>query len=91
MANSPQARKRARQNTKRRLNNMSQRSSLRSSIKRLLKLISEKDREGARTAYREAVSRIDRAAVKNLHHSNRAARLKSRLNNRLKSLESANP
>ena len=68
---------------------MSQRSSLRSSIKRLLKLISEKDREGARSAYRETVSRIDRAAVKNLLHSNRAARLKSRLNNRLKSLESA--
>lgn len=90
MANSPQARKRARQNTKRRLHNMSQRSSLRSSIKKLLKLVSEKDSEGANSAYRDAVSRIDRAAGKNLLHSNRAARLKSRLNNRLKSLKSAN-
>ena len=88
MANSPQARKRVRQNSKRRLNNMSQRSSLRSSIKKLLKLISEKDRERAHSAYREAVSRIDRAAVRNLLHSNRAARLKSRLNKRLKSLQS---
>ena len=86
MANSPQARKRARQASKRRLHNMSQRSSLRSSIKKLLKVIESNDRDAATAAYREAVSKIDRAASKGLHPRNRAARLKSRLNNRLRSL-----
>ncbi|WP_424948317.1 30S ribosomal protein S20 [Candidatus Spongiihabitans sp.] len=86
MANTPQARKRARQNAKRRMHNMSIRSALRSSIKKLLKLIAEKNQEQANAAYRNAVSNIDRAAAKGLHHKTRAARLKSRLNHRLKSL-----
>lgn len=86
MANTLQARKRARQNIKRRVHNMSQRSSLRSAIKKLLKLVFEKNKEAATAAYRDAVSQIDRAQSKGLHHKNRAARLKSRLNNRLKAL-----
>ncbi len=86
MANSPQAKKRARQNDKRRAQKMSQRSALRSSIKKLLKLISSNDKEAATTAYREAVSKIDSAASKGLHPRNRAARLKSRLNNRLRTI-----
>ncbi len=86
MANSPQARKRVRQNIKRRMHNMSIRSTLRSSIKKLLKLIEKNNKEEAITAYRDAVSHIDSAVSKGLHHKNRAARLKSRLNNRLKSL-----
>ncbi|MGI9311456.1 MAG: 30S ribosomal protein S20 [bacterium] len=90
MANSPQARKRARQNSKRRARNMSQRSSLRTAIKKFLRLASATDasaeRDQAVGAYRDAASRIDRAASKGLHHKNRAARLKKRLNNRLKSL-----
>lgn len=88
MANSPQARKRARQQTVRRLHNMSQRSALRSSIKKLLKLIQAKDPEAARAAYVRAVSHIDRAVSKGLHHRNRAARLKSRLNSRLRTITS---
>ena len=86
MANSPQARKRARQNETRRTRNTSQRSSLRSSIKKLLKLVAENNKQGAADAYKETVSSIDRATSKGLHHGNRAARLKSRLNNRVKAL-----
>lgn len=86
MANSPQAKKRARQNTRRRIHNMSQRSALRTAIKKLLKMISDKDVDGAKGAYEDATARIDRAASKGLHHSNRAARLKKRLNNRLRAL-----
>ncbi len=88
MANSPQARKRARQNSNRRLHNMSQRSSLRTSIKKFLKLVAGDDCEKAADAYRRAASDIDRAAAKGLHHKNRAARLKKRLNNRLRALNS---
>lgn len=86
MANSAQSRKRARQNSTRRLRNMSQRSALRTSIKKFLKLVGAGDREGATEAYRRATSDIDRAAAKNLHHKNRAARLKRRLNNRLRAI-----
>ncbi|MBX2870284.1 MAG: 30S ribosomal protein S20 [Acidiferrobacterales bacterium] len=86
MANSPQAKKRARQNDKRRIHNMSQRSALRTAIKKLLKLIKDNNAEEAKAAYQVASARIDRAASKGLHHANRAARLKKRLNNRLRSL-----
>ena len=65
---------------------MSMRSSLRSSIKKLLKLIEKNDKEQADVAYRDAVSNIDGAVSKGIHHKNRAARLKSRLNTRLKSM-----
>lgn len=67
---------------------MSQRSAMRSSIKKMLKLIAGKDEENATAAYRDAVSKIDRAQTRGLHHKNRAARLKSRLNNRLRTIAS---
>ena len=86
LANSPQARKRARHSVKRRIRNMGQRSSLRTSIKKFLKLVGANDRSGAVGAYRDAAAGIDRAVSKNLHHKNRAARLKKRLNNRLRAL-----
>ncbi len=86
MANSPQARKRARQNIKRRHHNMSQRSALRTSIKKLLKLIQTHQIQEAKEAYRETSAHIDKAASKGLHHANRAARLKRRLHHRLRAL-----
>lgn len=69
-----------------RARNMSQRSALRSSIKKLLKIIESGERQAAEQAYRETASKIDSATSKGLHHRNRAARLKSRLNNRLRAL-----
>ena len=86
MANSPQARKRAKQNTVRRLRNHSQRAAVRTAIKKLDAAIEAKDVDGAKAAYLSSVSMIDRATVKGLHHKNRAARLKSRLNKRVKAI-----
>ena len=86
MANSPQARKRAKQNTVRRLRNQSQRAAVRTAIKKLDAAIEAKDVDGAKAAYTASVSMIDRATIKGLHHKNRAARLKSRLNKRVKEL-----
>lgn len=86
MANSAQARKRARQNVIRRERNSAQRSSMRTAVKNFVKSLESKDVDGARAAYQNATSAIDRAAGKGLHHRNRAARLKQRLNNRLRSL-----
>ena len=86
MANSPQARKRARQNLKRREQNVSQRSAMRTQIKKFLKLVEAGDKEAAAQVYRTACSLLDRAARKNLEEKNKASRLKSRLNTRLKAI-----
>lgn len=86
MANSPQARKRAKQNTVRRLRNHSQRSAVRTAIKKLEAAIASGDQAQAQEAYKVSVAKIDRATIKGLHHKNRAARLKSRLNKRVKEM-----
>ena len=85
MANSPQARKRARQETQHRSRNMAQRAAMRTHVKKYLKSIDGSDIEVAEKDYRIAVSQVDRAVRRGLHHRNKAARLKSRLNARLKS------
>ena len=86
MANSPQARKRARQNSVRRLRNHSQRAAVRTAIKKLEAAIQAGDQAAAQDAYKLSVSMIDKATVKGLHHKNRASRLKSRLNKRVKEM-----
>lgn len=89
MANSPQARKRAKQNDKRRLHNASQRSMVRTQIKRVYGAIEAKDLEAAKTAYEAAVPVIDRMADKGLIHKNKAARHKSRMNAHIKAMAAA--
>lgn len=84
MANSPQARKRARQAEKRRSHNASLRSLVRTSIKRVVAAIQSGDAERAREAYNKAVPVIDRMADKGIIHKNKAARHKSRLNAQIK-------
>jgi small subunit ribosomal protein S20 len=86
VANSPQARKRAKQNTVRRLRNHSQRSTVRTAIKKLDAAIEAGDQAQANEAYKVSASMIDKATIKGLHHKNRAARLKSRLNKRVKEM-----
>lgn len=86
MANSPQARKRARQAETRRQRNMAQRSTLRTFIKKVVKAIREGDKDAATQAFKEAAPRIDRAARKGLIHANKAARHKSRLNAHIKAM-----
>ena len=89
MANSPQAKKRARQNTKRRVHNASLRSMVRTYIKNVYKAIDQKDGEAAKAAYEAAVPVIDRMADKGIIHKNKAARHKSRLNAQVKALSAA--
>ena len=86
LANSPQARKRARQAEVRRQRNMAQRSTLRTFIKKVIKAIRSEDKDAAIQAFKEAVPRIDRAARKGLIHANKAARHKSRLNAHIKAM-----
>ena len=86
MANSAQARKRARQATRHRAHNVPLRSRARTAVKRTLKAIHQGDGGAARAAFRDAVPVIDRMADKGLMHKNKAARHKSRLNARIKAL-----
>ncbi len=86
MANTPQARKRARQAEKRRAHNSSLRSLVRTVIKKVNAAISSGDSEAAKAAYTNAVPVIDRMADKGIIHKNKAARHKSRLNAQVKSL-----
>ena len=86
MANSPSAKKRARQAEDRRIHNASMRSMVRTSIKKVVRAIEAKDVELAKTEYSAAVPVIDRMADKGIIHKNKAARHKSRLNNQIKGL-----
>lgn len=86
MANSKQATKRARQAEKRRTNNRWQKSRMFTNIKRVLKLITEKNKEKAQEEYKVASSLIDKLASKGLIHKNKAARHKSRLSKQIKQL-----
>lgn len=86
MANSPQARKRARQAEKRRTHNSSLRSMVRTVIKKVNAAIGSGDQAAAKTAYDSAVPVIDRMADKGIIHKNKAARHKSRLNAQVKAL-----
>ncbi|AMO55687.1 30S ribosomal protein S20 [Endozoicomonas montiporae] len=86
MANSPSAKKRARQAEQRRTHNASLRSMVRTSIKKVVRAIEAKDVELAKAEYAAAVPVIDRMADKGIIHKNKAARHKSRLNAQVKAL-----
>ena len=86
MANIKSARKRARQAEKTRKHNMGLRSRMRTQIKNVLKACDAGDKEAAQTAYKEAVPVIDTMVSKGIVTKNKAARHKSRLNARVKSL-----
>lgn len=89
MANTAQAKKRARQAEKHRAHNAARRSLMRTQVKKVLKAVEAKDKDGATNAYRSATSMIDRLAGKGLIHRNAAARYKSRLNERIRRLGAA--
>ena len=86
MANSPQARKRARQAIKRRARNASHRSQVRTSIKKVVSAVDAGDADAASTALADAIPVIDRMADKGIMHRNKAARHKSRLTSKVNSL-----
>jgi len=86
LANSAQAKKRARQAENNRQRNASARSMMRTFIKNTLKAIESGDKAAAETAYKEAVPVIDRMARKGMIHMNKAARHKSRLNKHVRGM-----
>ena len=89
MANSAQARKRARQATRRRARNASHRSTVRTYIKKVVAAIDAGDQASAASAFQAAEPIIDRMAGKGILHKNKAARHKRRLAARIRALPSA--
>jgi small subunit ribosomal protein S20 len=89
VANTVQAKKRARQAEKHRQHNASFRSMVRTAIKRVVSAIETGDKDQAQAAYTAAVPVIDRMADKGIIHKNKAARHKSRLNDSIKALKAA--
>ena len=87
MANSPQARKRARQAETRRRQNASFRSMVRTSIKKVIAAVESGNYESATAAYLEAVPVIDRMADKGIIKKNKASRHKGRLNAAVKAIK----
>ena len=86
MANTAQARKRARQSVKVNAHNAALRSTLRTAIKKIIKAVDAGDKAAAAAAYTANVGVIDRIADKKIIHKNKAARHKSRLSAAIKAM-----
>jgi small subunit ribosomal protein S20 len=89
VANIKSAKKRARQAVVRNARNSSQRSMLRTSVKKVIKALDANDVAAAEAAMKDASPILDRYAARGLIHRNKAARHKSRLNARIKALKAA--
>ncbi len=86
MANTPQARKRARQEIVHRDRNVAHKSKFRTAIKNIVYAIETGDKDKASKMFKIAVPVIDSTVSKGLIHKNKAARYKKRLHKRIKAL-----
>jgi len=86
MANSPQAKKRARQNEARFQVNKARRSRVRTFLRKVEEAIASGDKEAATTALRAAQPEMMRGVTKGIFHKNTVARKMSRLSSRVKAI-----
>ena len=86
MANTKQAKKRARQNIKRHNRNITLRSMYRTYLKKVVNAVAGGNKTGAELAYKIAVPIIDKMVTKGIIHKNKAARHKGRLYSQIKKL-----
>ncbi len=77
------AKKRVRQNAKRREHNRAQRSKMRTLVK---KVLDTTDKEKAEVYLKEATSYLDKMASKGIIHENKAARRKAKLTKHVNNL-----
>lgn len=87
MAQSLQAKKRARQNAKIRTINRARKSQVKTQIKHFEAAMSKGDVEAAAEQYKLVVKKLDKTAATSTMHRNTAARKKSRLAKRLNNLK----
>jgi len=88
MANHFSALKRARQTEKRTAQNRANKSRLRVALRGFREAVAAGNKETAEQSFRSAVSVLDKSIQKGVVHANTASRYKSRLNARLKAIES---
>ena len=86
MANTPQSKKRARQNTSRLAVNKARRSRISTYLRKVEEAIASGDKDAAMAALRAAQPELMRGVTKGVFHKNTAARKMSRLSSRVKSL-----
>ncbi|MGB7242952.1 MAG: 30S ribosomal protein S20 [Sulfitobacter sp.] len=86
MANSPQAKKRARQNETRFQINKARRSRIRTYLRKVEEAIASGDKNAATAALKDAQPELMRGVTKGVFHKNTASRKMSRLASRVKSL-----
>jgi len=87
MANIKSAIKRVETTNKKRAQNNAQKTEMRSMIKRVETLLEENDVENAKTTLQTAKKHIDKAVQKGLIHKNNGNRQKSRLAQKVNSLD----
>ena len=86
MANSPQAKKRARQNEARYQIIKARRSRIRTFLRQVEEAIASGDKDAASAALRAAQPELMRGVTKGVFHKNTASRKMSRLSARVKAL-----
>lgn len=86
MANSVSSKKRALIAERNRQANVAQRSKTKTLVRRTMEAIATGDHAAAMAAFRKAQAQIDTIARKDIIHANKAARMKSRLNARVKAM-----
>jgi small subunit ribosomal protein S20 len=86
MANTPQAKKRARQNEARFQVNKARRSRIRTFLRKVEEAIESGDKAAADTALKAAQPELMRGVTKGVYHKNTASRKMSRLSARVKSI-----
>jgi len=89
LANTRSAKKRMRQNGRRRTRNARLRTRARSSVRAARMAIDGGEKAGSEAAVKSAIQELDRAATKGVIHRNNAARRKGRLQKRLARMKSA--
>ena len=87
MANTKSAEKAARQAEKHRARNVALRSRMRTAVRNVTTAISGGNKEAAKTSYLQAVPVIDSLVGKQIIHRNKAARHKSRLAARIRTMQ----
>ena len=86
MAYSPQAKKRNRQNVKRRVLNASQKSMLRTYCKRFVTAADNQDADTMKVLWPTVQKLLDRYGKNGLIHARKASRLKSQYQGKIKAL-----
>ncbi|WP_138466510.1 30S ribosomal protein S20 [Poseidonocella sp. HB161398] len=86
MANTPQSKKRARQNERRAAVNKARKSRIRTFLRKVEEAISSGDKSAAATALQSAQPELMRGVTKGILHKNTASRKMSRLSARVKAI-----